>query len=363
MIKAIFFLLLTFTLHVKSNSNVNCTYSNNNYFIILGDYTATNTGELNNIDLKINQNVWFLDESNKWVHSNQTLPGSPGIKASVWYYFANYLNKQNNQDIYIANLARDDARLNDWSAINNSKTYWNLFNNTINLLPQNTIINVLWMQGENDAKDLSFKLPRHYSNENHYSDKLIDLINWSPECYQWGISLTSYSPYNTISAQNHIRYQQSRVVNKLSNITANKNRIWGGPDTDQFCNDDRYKNIYFNIHGMDLVANSWITSLKNKQSLNPNQEYCNYYIIDISLLMWFVIRFIIIVALICFLATICLSCSQINYHSRFNSLPNYSLPRYSHPTYYSSNYSSNYSTDNNRNNNNININTEKQPLI
>jgi len=326
MIKSIFFLLLAFALQVQSDS---CTNSNDNYFIILGDYTSTDTGELNALAPHTNQNVWYLNGS-QWVHSNQTLPGLEGNGASLWYYFGNYLNQKTGQDVYIADLSKNNARAYDWTDINNNDSYWGLFNQTISVLPKNTVVNVLWMQGENDANDLSCQLPHHYSGLNHYSNQLVKLIDWSPKCYQWGISLTSYSPFHTVSAQNYVRTQQARVVNEFSNASQNSRQIWAGPDTDRLCHPDRYKDTYFNIQGMDLAASGWANSLaKMNHTLDPSQPYCDYYLIDIDLIFWSVIRFIVLIAFIGLFATMCFMCCSWCQSQRTRQITP-TLPKYSY---------------------------------
>jgi hypothetical protein len=287
-------LLLLFTLTFTSGNE--CQFSNDTYIIILGDYTSTNHAELNPYQPPANPRVRFLNLTSwSWQNSNQTLPSLEGNEASPWFYFGNQLASLiPSGNIYISVLAFDSASIYDFAYVNNTNTKWVLLNNTISLIPRNISVDVLWMMGENDAT-ISDYISCYYSDGKCYNRQLSKLINWTPECYSWGISLTSYSPYHLLSDQNYIRQQQAYVIKSFNN----SRRVWSGPDTDQLCNTYRHNNLYFNINGTMSLVNQWIYSRNNKtNTVNPNEIYCNYYIITINKIIWGVIGFV------CFTATV-----------------------------------------------------------
>jgi hypothetical protein len=310
-------LLITFTI------GESCQPSNDTYIIILGDYTSTNHAEVDVNQPVSDSRVYFLNFTTwTWEHSNQTLPGLEGNMASPWFYFSQkFAETQPDGNIYISVIAFDLTTVSDFSYINNSKTNWLLLNKTISLIPQNVPVDVLWMIGENDADISDDTLPNNHVSSGHYFKQLSNLINWSPECYSWGISLTSYSPYNIIFAQNYIREQQALVVKSFNNF----NRVWAGPDTDQLCCKYRYNSIYFNLNGTTALADKWLQMKNNKSKvLYPDDEYCNYYIFKFKM-VWRIIAFII------FVGTILLTCLMLYYCclNRGESSPRYEvLPRY-----------------------------------
>ena len=307
MLKLLAFLTFAFTLTSQVYSQTCHSSSNDSYYLVIGDYTSTNHAEEITPQPPLNTRIWFLNQENTWVHSNQSLPDLEGTRASPWYFFANTLASKTKGNLWIAVLAYDDARVDDWTDIGNPNSYWERINKSLSAFPKDTTVNVLWMVGENDADDLSAKLPRHYQ-EKSYSASLLKLIDWSPECYSWGVALTSYSPFNDVDSQNYIRQEEATLVNNFGN----RSRVWGGPDTDQICHSYRYKNIYYNTEGSNLLSLDWISSLEErKTSLNPTVNYCDYYLISIDLFFWNVVRFVVIGFFIFLIAAGFFACCQV----------------------------------------------------
>jgi hypothetical protein len=283
------FLILLFTFAIRNCTSTSCTVSNDTYIIILGDYTSTNHAQMNLYQPPTNPRVHFLNLTSwTWEISNQTLPSLQGNDASPWFYFGQELAStiKTNNNIYISVLAFDSAGVNDFSRINNTKAKWSLLNKTISLIPQNISVDVLWMVGENDADYSNNYMPCYYLSHNCYSEGLTNLINWSPQCYSWGISLTSYSPYHTVSYQDFIRKEQAKVVTSFNN----PERVWIGPDTDQLCRKNRYDDRYFNINGTNILVNQWLQMRNNKSNIvTPSDFYCDYYIFNMNRITFIII--------------------------------------------------------------------------
>lgn len=265
------------------------------YFLVLGDYLADNTGQLNTTQQYVNRNFWVFN-SGKWVHSNQTLPGGSEHGGSIWWYFAKNYPQIPKTELYFMVLTEDQSNIYDWTSedsvlLNKTLRYMRFLDNIVSLKSQ---INVLWVQG---IMDSSCRVDNH---DIDYGDRLISLINKSPERFNWGISKNTYSPKNCYLSELYIRDQQSKVIKHFKDLNTTR-IVWQGVDNDKMCNHKRYHKKFLSIEAMEYLSRDWIQRFFTKsQKTIDTKNICDEYLIGFEELLWITIKIFIFLVLILF---------------------------------------------------------------
>jgi len=235
---------------LKKKNEVNCP-KNSDVIIILGQSNAANN-VLSKIT-KSNKDVNFFN--NKCYKVTEPILGATATYQSITSSLSSKL--KNDKPIIFINNSVSGSSILDWSS--NETGFSKYVNKNLdNVLKQNYLKYIIWIQGESDSSNSRIDYIKHFEI---MKNKILKNINPKKIIgYKFIITQTSICGFNDKSNLNLIE-QQKKLRTKFSNVIVVKT-------TDSLDNNYRYDGCHLNNFGVEEVTNEFSKIINN--------DYSNY---------------------------------------------------------------------------------------
>lgn len=239
---------------LQKKSKVNCP-KNSDIIIILGQSNAANN-VLSKIT-KSNKDVNFFN--NKCYKVTEPILGATASYQSITSSLSSKL--KNDKPIIFINNSVSGSSILDWSSNETGlSSYVN--KNLNNVLKENNLKYIIWIQGESDSSNLTIDYIKHFEI---MKNKILENINPKKIMgYKFIISQTSICGLDNKSNLNLIE-QQKKLGTKFSNVIVVK-------ITDSLDNNYRYDGCHLNTFGVEEVTNEF-SKIINDDYINDSLKY------------------------------------------------------------------------------------------